>query len=82
MQFNLSKQEFCLFSDQTKTELLNKYGKLISVRKLNERIEVKLYSLFDFIVHTTFEKVTENYLTIQLFHGTSQYFEFLKSNEH
>lgn len=50
MEIKLSKEEYCLFSDESKLLILDAHGWLIFVQRINENLEIRIYSLFEFFV--------------------------------
>ena len=78
MHIKLTKEEFCLFSDQTKIIILDTHGRLICVHKLNDYIELRIYNLFDFLVETTHETKKHEAIKVQLFTGSKNLLELLQ----
>ena len=73
MEIKLSKEEFCLFSDESKLLILDAHGRLIFVQRINENLEIRIYSLFEFMVEYIRRTDGDKTLSIQPVHISEDY---------
>ncbi|MCH2235023.1 MAG: hypothetical protein MK078_12295 [Crocinitomicaceae bacterium] len=73
MEIKLSKEEFCLFSDESKILILDAHGRLIFVQKINENLEIRIYSLFEFMVEYIRHVEGDKTLSIKPVHVSEDY---------
>jgi hypothetical protein len=80
MLIKLTKEEYCLFSDQTKIIILDNHGRLICVHKLSDHLELRIYYLFDFLVETTNTVAQSRTIRVQLFTGSKDLLDLLQGD--